>query len=88
MAITGAKDGRGTPVSDMIGWLQVDDRDRNGQLLRAYLALFELTYLRILLAILQFQRWAMITFYRLVLGIDKRPSPRPTQAELRERYGR
>lgn len=66
----------------------MDDRDRNGQLLRAYLAVFELTYLRILLAALQFQRWAMITFYRLVLGIDKRPPPRPTQAELRERYGR
>lgn len=66
----------------------MDDRDRNGQLLRAYLAVFELTYLRILLAILQFQRWVMITFYRLVLGIDKRPQPPPTQAELRERYGR
>jgi len=49
---------------------------------------FELTYLRILLAVLQFQRWAMITFCRLVLRIDKRPPPRPTQAELRERYGR
>ncbi|MXZ69350.1 MAG: hypothetical protein F4X18_12225 [Acidimicrobiia bacterium] len=66
----------------------MDDRDRNGQLLRAYLAVFELTYLRILLAILQFQRWVMITFYRLVLGIDKRPPPPPTQSELRERYGR
>lgn len=66
----------------------MDDRDRNGQLLRAYLAVFELTYLRILLAILQFQRWVMITFYRLVLGIDKRPPAPPTQAELRERYGR
>ncbi|MDE0710151.1 MAG: hypothetical protein OXH89_06935 [bacterium] len=66
----------------------MDDRDRNGQLLRAYLAVFELTYLRILLAILQFQRWVMITFYRLVLGIDKRPPLPPTQAELRERYGR
>ena len=88
MDVTGRLWGRSTPVSDMIGWFQVDDRDRNGQLIRAYLAVLELTYLRILLAVLQFQRWAMITFYRLVLGIDRRPPPRPTQAELRERYGR
>lgn len=67
---------------------KVDDRDRKGQLLAAYLAVIELTYLRILLAILKFQRWAMITYWRLVLGIDKRPPPRPTQAQLRERYGR
>ena len=67
---------------------KVDDRDRKGQLLAAYLAVIELTYLRILLAILKFQRWAMITYWRLVLGIDKRPPPRPTQAQLREKYGR
>ncbi len=64
------------------------ERDKNNQLWRAYMAVLELTYLRLLLELLKLQRWALITFARLVLGIDRRPQPRPSQAELRERYGR
>ena len=66
----------------------MDDRDRNGQLIAAYVAVLQLTYLRFLLAVLKLRRWVLVTFYRLVLGVDHRPPARPSQAELRERYGR